>query len=95
MEVFLNGSEKGAIYFSLGSNVKVRDLPIETFNILLEIFAELPFRLVWKVETTDLIKNMSNIYTGNWLPQQEILCMYYQIICFKDLSLLFSDSDIN
>ncbi|XP_018566903.1 UDP-glucuronosyltransferase 2B15-like [Anoplophora glabripennis] len=73
LELFLNSSEQGAIYFSLGSNVKVRDLPAETFTILLETLAELPFRIVWKTEKTNFINNVSNIYASAWLPQQEIL----------------------
>ncbi|KAJ8922404.1 hypothetical protein NQ315_004350 [Exocentrus adspersus] len=73
LEKFLNESQNAVIYFSLGSNVRVRDLPGETLNVLLETFVQSPFRVVWKVEATDVIKNASNIYTGRWLPQQEIL----------------------
>ncbi|XP_031357721.1 UDP-glucuronosyltransferase 2B33-like [Photinus pyralis] len=46
---YLDGSHQGFIYFSLGSNVKSKDIPSSTLNTILETFRELPYRILWKV----------------------------------------------
>ncbi|XP_053995631.1 uncharacterized protein LOC128885558 [Hylaeus anthracinus] len=72
LERFVDDAREGFIYFSLGSNALSSDLPRETMQVFLDVFAKLPYRIVWKFETEWLDKP-DNVFTGKWLPQQSIL----------------------
>ncbi|XP_017754959.1 PREDICTED: UDP-glucuronosyltransferase 2B17-like [Eufriesea mexicana] len=72
LQEFVDGADAGFIYFSLGSNAKSADLPIEIQRMFCDVFAKLPYRVVWKFET-DLVEKPSNVYTGKWFSQQAIL----------------------
>ncbi|KAF5304679.1 hypothetical protein FQA39_LY09456 [Lamprigera yunnana] len=73
IKTVLDSAEKGFIYFSLGSNVKSKDLKEETRNIILETFAELPYTVLWKFELENLPNKPSNVLTSKWLPQPKVL----------------------
>ncbi|KAF5301856.1 hypothetical protein FQR65_LT08688 [Abscondita terminalis] len=68
----LDASEHGFIYFSLGSNVKNKDLPEKTVNVILETFAELPYTVLWKFELDEMPNKPKNVITSKWFPQQDI-----------------------
>ncbi|XP_076643745.1 UDP-glucosyltransferase 2-like isoform X2 [Halictus rubicundus] len=69
---FVDGATEGFIYFSLGSNAMSSDLPKETLQVFLDVFAKLPYKIVWKFEK-DMPNKPDNIFVGKWLPQQSIL----------------------
>ncbi|KAF5269282.1 hypothetical protein FQR65_LT02583 [Abscondita terminalis] len=69
----LDKAVDGFIYFSLGSNVKSKDLPASKQKILLETFAELPFLVLWKFEFDDLLNKPKNVITFKWLSQERVL----------------------
>lgn len=69
---FVDSATEGFIYFSLGSNAMSSDLPKETLQVFLDVFAKLPYKIVWKFEK-DLPNKPDNVFTGKWLPQQGIL----------------------
>ncbi|XP_030374418.1 UDP-glucuronosyltransferase 1-8 [Scaptodrosophila lebanonensis] len=73
IEKFLNESEHGAIYFSMGSNLKSKDLPEEKQKIILEAFRSLKLRVLWKFERTDLAGKPDNVLISDWFPQTDIL----------------------
>nr|XP_018911798.1 PREDICTED: UDP-glucuronosyltransferase 2B2-like [Bemisia tabaci] len=75
LQDWLDGAEKGAIYFSLGSNVKSKSLPAEVRSNFLRFFREHPeYRVVWKWELDGEIPGQSdNILTQKWLPQDSVL----------------------
>ncbi|CAD6995926.1 UDP-glucuronosyltransferase [Ceratitis capitata] len=73
MEAFINASPKGAIYFSLGSNVKSAYLPKEKIKAIMDAFASLPVNVLWKFEKTDLPGKPKNVFINKWFPQQDIL----------------------
>ncbi|EDW84184.1 uncharacterized protein Dwil_GK13277 [Drosophila willistoni] len=74
MEDFIQGAGKaGVIYFSLGSNVKSKDLPEEKRRMLLETFASLPQRVLWKFELDHLPEKPANVFISKWFPQPDIL----------------------
>ncbi|EFA00947.2 2-hydroxyacylsphingosine 1-beta-galactosyltransferase-like Protein [Tribolium castaneum] len=50
IQKFLDGAENGAIYFSLGTNVKSKDLDQDTKTTFLQVFSELPYKVLWKFE---------------------------------------------
>ena len=73
----MNGAEHGVIYFSLGSLVRGETLPQDKLKIFIEVFRQLPQRVVWK---TDYIPDLpSNIRTSKWMPQFEILSKCYTV----------------
>ncbi|KAI8044000.1 UDP-glucosyltransferase 2 [Drosophila gunungcola] len=70
---FIEGSPNGVIYFSMGSNVKSKDLPQETRETLLKAFAKLKQRVLWKFEDDDMPGRPANVLIKNWYPQPDIL----------------------
>ncbi|KAH8409587.1 hypothetical protein KR222_008917, partial [Zaprionus bogoriensis] len=71
---FLDNASEGAIFFSLGTNVKFSffssNLPETLFNVL----SRQRLRVIWKWDDLEnLPGNSSNIYFHNWLPQDDIL----------------------
>ncbi|XP_043583873.1 UDP-glucosyltransferase 2-like isoform X3 [Bombus pyrosoma] len=72
LQAFLDGATNGFIYFSLGSNARSASLPLEIRRVFCDVFAKLPYRVVWKFEE-DFPGKPDNVYVGKWLPQQTIL----------------------
>ncbi|KAK1128581.1 hypothetical protein K0M31_003039 [Melipona bicolor] len=72
LQKFVDGAENGFIYFSLGSNAMSSALPMEIQRVFCDVFATLPYRVVWKYDK-DLPGKPDNVYTAEWLPQQSIL----------------------
>ncbi|XP_067640004.1 UDP-glycosyltransferase UGT5-like [Eurosta solidaginis] len=73
MENFINDSANGAIYFSLGSNVKSASLPKSKLEDLMAVFATLPVNVLWKFEKPDLPGKPKNIFINKWFPQPDVL----------------------
>ncbi|KAK5639930.1 hypothetical protein RI129_010741 [Pyrocoelia pectoralis] len=73
LQILLDGANQGFIYFSLGSNVKSKDIPIEIRTKILETFAKLPYQIVWKFEADKLPNKPDNVFISKWLPQQDVL----------------------
>lgn len=74
MEEFIQGAgSAGVIYFSLGSNVKSKNLPEERKQMLLKTFASLPQRVLWKFEDDQLPGKPDNVFLSKWFPQPDIL----------------------
>ncbi|XP_033349655.1 UDP-glucuronosyltransferase 2B7-like isoform X2 [Bombus vosnesenskii] len=72
LQAFLDGATNGFIYFSLGSNARSASLPLEIRRVFCDVFAKLPYRVVWKFEE-DFPGKPDNVYIGKWFPQQTIL----------------------
>nr|QPA18388.1 UDP-gluconosyltransferase [Trialeurodes vaporariorum] len=73
---WLDGADKGVIYFSLGSNMKSKSLPVAVRENFLKFFRELPagYRVLWKWELDGTIPGQSdNILAQKWTPQQSVL----------------------
>ncbi|XP_011193314.2 UDP-glucosyltransferase 2-like [Zeugodacus cucurbitae] len=73
IENFIKDAKQGAIYFSLGSNVKSKNLSKEKLATLMRVFASLPYNILWKFEATDLPNKPPNVYINKWFPQSDIL----------------------
>ncbi|KAH8248195.1 hypothetical protein KR038_004376 [Drosophila bunnanda] len=74
MEDFIQGAgEQGVIYFSLGSNVKSKDLPADRRELILKTFASLSQRVLWKFEDDQLPGKPPNVFLSKWFPQPDIL----------------------
>lgn len=69
---FIEQSPHGVIYFTFGSTIKMSSMPEQIKKALLETFAQIPQRILWKYENEleDIPKNMM---IRKWLPQRDIL----------------------
>ncbi|EDV93632.1 UDP-glucosyltransferase 2 [Drosophila grimshawi] len=70
---FIESSPDGVIYFSLGTNIKSKDLPVETKDTLLKVFSGLKQRVLWKFEDDQLPNKPDNVLISKWFPQPDIL----------------------
>ncbi|XP_065332906.1 uncharacterized protein LOC135934838 [Cloeon dipterum] len=73
IQEFLDGATQGAIYFSMGSNLRSDLMPAEKIREILAAFAKIPQRVLWKWESDELAERLENVKTAKWLPQQDIL----------------------
>ncbi|KAF4517413.1 UDP-glycosyltransferase-20 [Ephemera danica] len=74
IQTFLDGGTEGAVYFSLGSNVRSDTLPAATLKALVTVFAELPQRVLWKWESDEeMPRKPSNVKLVKWIAQQDVL----------------------
>ncbi|XP_011296946.1 UDP-glucuronosyltransferase-like [Fopius arisanus] len=72
MKKFLDSADNGFIYFSLGSTLPGHYMSDETRKIFTEVFAAIPYRVIWKWEA-DLPGKPDNVFISKWLPQRAIL----------------------
>ncbi|XP_066977465.1 UDP-glycosyltransferase UGT5-like [Macrobrachium rosenbergii] len=73
LEEWINGAgEPGVIYFSLGSVAQGISLPGHWRETFVKVFGRLEQRVIWKHEA-EIPDAPDNIFTTNWLPQQDLL----------------------
>jgi len=73
LETFVADSENGFILFTLGSMIPGSSIPKETLQSFMNVFANLPQKVVWKWED-EVPENLpKNIFMSKWLPQQDLL----------------------
>ncbi|KAJ8964655.1 hypothetical protein NQ317_010170, partial [Molorchus minor] len=73
LKAFLDDAKDGFIYFSLGGNVKSKDLKGPTVTNIVEVLKELPYKVLWKFEAEGLPEKPDNVKLIKWAPQQDIL----------------------
>lgn len=74
MKHILDTADQGVVLVSWGSMIRAESLPIEKRTALLQAFAMLPQRVLWKWENDTLPNQPSNVFIRKWLPQRDILC---------------------
>lgn len=75
LEEFIASSRKGAVLFSLGTNVRSSLMDVKKQKWIIDAFEQLPdYHFLWKFEepTIDL-KLPKNVIIRQWLPQTDIL----------------------
>lgn len=72
IQLVLDAASRGFIYFSLGTNVRSEFLGEKTIDMILDVFAELPFTVLWKFGG-NISKKPSNVVISKWLPQEDVL----------------------
>lgn len=75
IEKFIESSKKGAVLFSLGTNVRSSLMDLEKQKMLLDAFEQFPnYNFIWKFEdkTIDL-ELPKNVMIRPWVPQSDIL----------------------
>lgn len=75
LEEFINSSKKGAVLFSLGTNVRSSLMDEAKQKIILDAFALLSdYHFMWKFEETSIgLKLPKNVIIRPWMPQSDIL----------------------
>ncbi|KAJ8917748.1 hypothetical protein NQ315_005199 [Exocentrus adspersus] len=73
LQKFLDNAKEGVIYFSMGSNLKSKNLPVEKREAILKAFSKRREKVLWKWEDDVLPGQPANVKLGKWLPQQDIL----------------------
>lgn len=75
----MGSGDAGFIYVSMGSSVKAVNMPEHLRRLLVQTFAQLPYRILWKWESglSEMHDLPSNVKLGRWLPQQDILGTFY------------------
>ncbi|XP_053963689.1 UDP-glucosyltransferase 2-like isoform X3 [Anastrepha ludens] len=73
LQKFLDESENGVIYFSLGTQVQSKDMPPEKLQIFLDVFRQLKQRVLWKFENDSIANLPKNVMIKKWMPQNDIL----------------------
>ncbi|KAH8362553.1 hypothetical protein KR200_000776, partial [Drosophila serrata] len=73
IQQFLDGASHGAIYFSLGSQVRSAEMSPEKRKIFLDVFGSLKQRVLWKFENESVPNLPANVMIKSWLPQADIL----------------------
>ncbi|XP_062123422.1 UDP-glycosyltransferase UGT4-like [Drosophila sulfurigaster albostrigata] len=70
---FVNGAEHGVIYFSMGMKILSRWRPKNIEQKMLQTFAQLKQRVVWKYEENTMLNKSENIYLSHNVPQRQLL----------------------
>lgn len=83
LKEFLDSAKEGVIYFSMGSNLKSADMPVEKRDAILKVFSKLKQKVLWKFEI-DNVALPKNVKIQKWLPQQDILGMCIIVKSFKN-----------
>lgn len=73
IQSFLDSAKDGAIYFSMGSNLKGVHFPVEKRNAILAVFRTLKQKILWKWEDESLPGKPDNVLIKSWFPQDDIL----------------------
>ena len=70
----MDNAKEGVIFVSWGSMVRADSLPEDKLESLVQAFATLKEKVLWKYENDTLPNNPSNVFIHKWLQQREILC---------------------
>lgn len=70
---FVDGATDGLIFVSFGTNIRSADLAVEKRTALLNTFAKLKQRVLWKFEDDTLTDLPENVLIKKWLPQNDVL----------------------
>lgn len=72
---FIDAGKEGAVLFSLGTNIKSKDLGLEKQKAIVEAFKQLPqYNFLWKFEEDTIPFELpANVMVKKWLRQNDIL----------------------
>ncbi|KAJ8708417.1 hypothetical protein PYW07_010542 [Mythimna separata] len=73
MKSYLDSSKNGVIYISFGTNVDPSMLPPDRIQLLVNVFSQLPYDVLWKWNNDELPGRTENIRISKWLPQSDLL----------------------
>lgn len=70
---FIENSEHGVIYFSLGGNIRTSQMDPDKLNDIARTLMQLKQNVIWKYDDENLNVDPKKIMIRKWLPQYEIL----------------------
>ncbi|KAJ8959702.1 hypothetical protein NQ318_021894 [Aromia moschata] len=73
LKQFLDNANDGFIYFSLGSNIKSKDITRSLLKTIIEAIKEIPYTFLYKYEGDYLDDKPDNVRLVKWAPQCQIL----------------------
>ncbi|XP_023312103.1 UDP-glucuronosyltransferase 2B15 [Anoplophora glabripennis] len=73
LKEFLDKSQEGVVYFSLGSHMKISALPSDILKSILRAFARIPQNVLLKWEKDEVPELPRNVKIRKWMPQNSIL----------------------
>nr|XP_019539380.2 UDP-glucuronosyltransferase 2B15-like [Aedes albopictus] len=74
LEKFIRSSKKGAVLFSLGSNVRSDKIGEHRQRMFIEAFRQMPhYHFLWKFESDLKLDLPPNVIIKKWMPQNSIL----------------------
>lgn len=73
LKAFLDASTNGVIFISFGTNVSPSQLPQEKIQIMIKVFSQLPYNVMWKWDKEELPGRSDNIQISKWYPQSDLL----------------------
>ncbi|XP_049816659.1 UDP-glucosyltransferase 2-like [Schistocerca nitens] len=73
LQQFFDSSDRGVVYFSMGTLLRVDSLPGEQLRGILRAFASLPQQVLWRADHALLPPLPPNVRTSDWLPQTDVL----------------------
>ncbi|XP_045473078.1 UDP-glycosyltransferase UGT5-like [Harmonia axyridis] len=89
LQKIMDKAEDGIIYFSMGSAMRSKDMPEEKLNAFMEVFSKLDQTVLWKWENESLPREIDNVVTRKWFPQQDVL-RHGNVVLFITHGGLFS-----
>lgn len=73
LKEFVEISEHGVIYMSLGSIVKSSELDRRIIQTFVDVFARLKYSIIWKFEDDAVTNTTANVFITKWTPQADLL----------------------
>ncbi|XP_040175406.1 UDP-glycosyltransferase UGT5-like [Anopheles arabiensis] len=70
---FIEQSEHGVIYFSMGSNLKPSKMDKQKRNDVIKVLSSLKQNIIWKWDDDTLVVDKKKFLIGKWFPQDDIL----------------------
>uniref|UniRef100_A0A4Y0BFN0 UDP-glucuronosyltransferase n=1 Tax=Anopheles funestus TaxID=62324 RepID=A0A4Y0BFN0_ANOFN len=73
IKTFIEQSEHGVIYFSMGSNLKPSKMDQQKRNDVVKVLSSLKQNIIWKWDDDTLVLDKKKFLIGKWFPQDDIL----------------------
>ncbi|XP_044729030.1 UDP-glycosyltransferase UGT5-like [Chrysoperla carnea] len=73
LKKFMDNAQHGVIYFSLGSNIRSQEMPMEIKKSFVKAFSKLKQKVLWKWDEPTIEGLSDNVRLSTWCPQNDIL----------------------
>nr|XP_022921064.1 UDP-glucuronosyltransferase 1-2-like [Onthophagus taurus] len=73
LKQILDDAKEGFVYFSLGTNVRVSDIPSDGLDVIKKCLGKLPFKIIFKFDEDEIADAPKNFYVRKWFPQPAVL----------------------
>lgn len=73
IQSFIDTSEHGVVFFSLGSNLKTSNMPKDKQLAIINSLSKIKQRIIWKWDDENVKVDKNKFLIKNWFPQDAIL----------------------